>query len=98
MNTDLSPKGCLRVIHLEDDANDAELIELELKDHSIPCVVERVATAEEFEKALREGGADLILSDTKLPGFDTLAALKTVRERFPKVPFIFVSGTDSPDV
>jgi CheY-like chemotaxis protein len=98
MNTDLSPKTCLRVIHLEDDPNDAELIELELKEHGIPCVLERVVTAQEFEEALREGGPDLILSDSKLPGFSTLSALTTARERFPNVPFIFVSGADAPEV
>jgi DNA-binding response OmpR family regulator len=51
-----------------------------------------------FEDALQKGGFDLILSDSHLPSFDTLSALTLARERYPNVPFIFVSGTASPNV
>jgi CheY-like chemotaxis protein len=98
MNEVASIKGRLHILHLEDDANDAELIELELQDYGIPCSVTRISTAENFDKVLQDGGIDLILSDSSLPGFDTLSALTSARVLYPEVPFIFVSGTDSPQI
>src|SRR5437870_13334550 len=36
---------------------------------------------------------NLILLDYSLPGFDGLAALNLAQERYPDIPFIFVTGT-----
>jgi CheY-like chemotaxis protein len=81
---------------LEDDPLDAELIESELHEHGIPCSITRIYTRDDFETALKKEPCDLILSDSKLPGFDTLLALTLVRQRHPSVPFVFVSGAVSP--
>lgn len=89
-------KQCLRVLHLEDNSWDAELIKLELERTQIPCSVTQVWTEKDFEEALRMGGIDIFLSDSQLPGFETLKALVRTREVCPNVPFIFVSGTSSP--
>jgi len=88
----------LRVLHLEDNPVDAALIQTELRERNIPCSVTRICTQENFEAELQKGGVDLILSDSQLPGFDTLSALTRAREICPTVPFIFVSGTASPKV
>jgi CheY-like chemotaxis protein len=88
----------LQVLHLEDDALDAELIKSELDEQKIPCAVTRIDTREGFEAALKNRRPDLILSDSRLPGFDTAQALKLARQRCPDVPFIFVSGAVSPKV
>jgi CheY-like chemotaxis protein len=88
----------LRVIHLEDDPLDAELIENELREQHIPCSITRISTRKEFEAALVKEPFDLILSDSKLPGFDTILALTLARQNRPTVPFIFVSGTLSPKI
>ncbi|HKQ57008.1 MAG TPA: response regulator [Candidatus Eisenbacteria bacterium] len=82
----------LRVLHLEDDPRDAELIGAELEASGYTVTIERVASEESFTARLREGGFDLILSDFALPGFDGLAALRIAREVAPEVPFISVSG------
>ena len=92
------PKRCLRVIHLEDDPVDAELIAHSLENHGVQCAIIRVDTKQSFEAALEKGGIDLILSDSKLPGFDTLTALTQARRRLPDVPFIFVSTSLSPKI
>jgi CheY-like chemotaxis protein len=86
----------LRILHLEDDPLDAELIESELHEHGIPCAITRVCTRDAFDTALKGEPCDLILSDSKLPGFDTLLALTITRQRCPNVPFVFVSGAVSP--
>jgi len=91
-------KSCIRVLHLENDPLDAELIETALKEHNIPCSINCAYTQEIFEAALQKGDFDLILSDSQLPGFDTLSALTVAQERYPQIPFIFVSGTASPKI
>ena len=82
----------LRILHLEDSGNDAELIRENLADGGLDCVIVRVDTREEFVAALERGGFDLILADYKLPLFDGLSALAIRQERCPDVPFVFVSG------
>jgi len=96
MNEASTAQKTLRVLHLEDDPLDAELIESELHEHGVPCAITRVCTRETFDAALKEEPCDLILSDSKLPGFDTLLALTITRQRCPGVPFVFVSGSSSP--
>jgi len=96
MDTPEQAKSCLRVIHLEDDPNDAELIESFLKEHQVNCSIAVVDTKEAFEASIQKGEVDLILSDSKLPGFDTMSAMIMAKEQIPNVPFIFVSGTVSP--
>jgi PAS domain S-box-containing protein len=86
-------KSELRILHLEDNPDDAELIEMLLTDQGIACKIERVQTRDEFIAALDLGQFDLILSDFSLPAFDGLSALELAREKCPLAPFLFVSGT-----
>ena len=83
----------LRILHLEDDVNDAEIIRGVLEAGGIECRVDRVEARDDFLAALEAGGFDLILADFSLPSFDGLSALQLTLERRPDVPFIFVSGT-----
>jgi len=83
----------LRILHLEDNPDDAALVRAAMKADQINCDVEFVSTRESFLAALERPGIDLILSDYALPGFNGLAALKLANERLPGVPFILVSGT-----
>ena len=86
-------KSPLRILHLEDDPTDAELIQAMLETEGIICHVTRVETQADFFASLEQGGFDLILADYTLPSFDGLSALKITLEKCPDVPFIFVSGT-----
>jgi phosphoserine phosphatase RsbU/P len=85
-------KARLRILHLEDDPLDGELVQTALVAEGIDCDVERVADEEQFVLALAEGTFDLVLADFALPGFDGMGALAIVRERYPALPFVFVSG------
>lgn len=83
----------LRILILEDQNADAELMEYELRKGGIIFSSKRVQTKEDFLKELSTSVPDLILSDYKLPSFDGSSALSIVREHYSDVPFIFVSGT-----
>lgn len=86
-------KSPLRILYLEDDPRDAELVQEMLASDGITCHVTRVETEADFVASLEQGGFDLILADYTLPSFDGLSALKIARQDWPHVPFIFVSGT-----
>src|SRR5208283_1817092 len=86
-------KSQLRILYLEDDPRDAELVQETLANDGIRCHVTRVETEADFITSLEKGGFDLILADYTLPSFDGLSALKIARQNRPRVPFIFVSGT-----
>ncbi len=83
----------LRILHLEDNPVDAELIQHQLEAGDIVCQITRVQTRADFEGALQRGGIDLVLADFAMPGFDGMVAMKLARELAPEVPFILVSGT-----
>jgi signal transduction histidine kinase len=86
-------KPRLRVLYLEDDLRDAELVHETLEADGIESEVIRVETEADFIAALKEGGFDLILADYTLPSFDGLSALDIVQKDWPELPLIFVSGT-----
>jgi signal transduction histidine kinase len=88
----------LRLLHLEDDDADADLVRKTLEHEGVICVVTRVDTEAGFRSSLVHGGFDLILADYTLPEFDGISALNLAREMLPDVPFIFLSGTLDEDV
>ncbi|OGW55943.1 MAG: hypothetical protein A2Y81_05070 [Nitrospirae bacterium RBG_13_43_8] len=82
----------LRILILEDNATDAELIERKLRRANISFISKRVETAENFVRELGNFNPDLILSDYHLPSFDGSEALSIVTKVAPDVPFILVTG------
>jgi DNA-binding response OmpR family regulator len=86
-------KSRLRILLLEDDARDAELIQELLEADQFDCEVIRVQTRAEFVAGLESAGIDLVLADYKLPSFDGISALKLALDARADLPFIFVSGS-----
>lgn len=86
-------KPPLRILYLEDDPRDAELVHETLAADGIESEISRVETETDFIVALKEGGFDLVLADYTLPSFDGLSALEIVQKSWPELPLIFVSGT-----
>jgi PAS domain S-box-containing protein len=86
-------KAPLRVLYLEDDPRDAELVHETLAADGIESEIVRVETEPDFIVALDQGGFDLVLADYTLPSFDGLSALEIVQKNWPALPLIFVSGT-----
>jgi PAS domain S-box-containing protein len=89
----VSTQHPLRILSIEDDPKDTELIQDLLETEGIVCEVTRVDTEASLRDLLKRGGIDLILADYSLPSFDGISALKLAAKACPDVPFIFVSGT-----
>src|SRR5580692_9533515 len=89
----MSMRHPLRILSIEDDPKDIELIQNLLETEDIVCKVTRVDTRAALLASLEQGGIDLILADYTLPSFDGISALKLAMKACPDVPFIFVSGT-----
>ncbi|HWI59937.1 MAG TPA: response regulator, partial [Bacillota bacterium] len=83
----------LKILHIEDEPTDSELIGALLRREGLSAEIDRVETMAGVTEALERGGYGLILSDHTIPGMDSLEALRLARERRPEVPFVFVSGT-----
>ena len=86
-------KTPLRLLHLEDDPTDTDLVAATLTEAGLSCIAQRVDTRSAFLAALQEGPIDLILADYSIPGFDGMSALALARQQAPNVPFLFVSAT-----
>jgi signal transduction histidine kinase/CheY-like chemotaxis protein len=82
----------LKILVLEDNQNDADLVHRELKKSGLSFTSEIIKTREEFEHALQNFNPDIILSDYSLPSFDAGAAFRIKQNKFPHIPFIIVSG------
>jgi putative two-component system response regulator len=88
----LTPKP-LRVLIVEDSADDAELLVRELQRGGYEPVCERVETTAAMQAALARQTWDLVVSDHSVLQFDSLAALNVLKASGADIPFIIVSGT-----
>jgi signal transduction histidine kinase len=82
----------IKILHLEDDPRDAELVKAALDSEGFDSQICVVNARNDFIRETETGNYNIILSDYSLPAFDGLSALEISKERFPDVPFIFVSG------
>jgi PAS domain S-box-containing protein len=87
----------LRLLLVEDSAQDADLILHELREAGFAPDWHRVDREADFIEGLTRD-IDVILSDFRMPHFCGLRALKLLRERRPSVPFILISGTIGEDL
>jgi two-component system cell cycle sensor histidine kinase/response regulator CckA len=83
----------LRILIVEDSADDAEVALLELSRGGLAPDGRRVASAAEMRAALADGPWDAVLSDYTMPGFGAAEAFALCRAADPDLPFVVVSGT-----
>jgi signal transduction histidine kinase len=83
----------IRILMLEDNVADAELIRFALREGGLVFALKRVDSKTAFLRELGDHTPDVILLDYALPGFDGFSALTLAQEHYPDIPFIFVTGT-----
>lgn len=84
----------LKILLLEDNLNDAELIKNELNSNlEYPIEYEQVSEKKEFFEKITQFKPDIILSDYSLPRYNGLVALSDLKKTKHNIPFIIVTGT-----
>ncbi len=86
----------LRVLIIEDQPADAELVAAELRRQGFEPDWTRVETEDELRAEL-DSGWDVILSDFTLPSFNAIQAIRLVRQTGLDVPVIVVTGAVGED-
>ncbi|MBI3376325.1 MAG: EAL domain-containing protein [Betaproteobacteria bacterium] len=82
----------IRILHLEDDPYDAELIRAKLAADGLSCDIVWADGKGAFESALAGQRFDVVLTDYNLPGYDGMSALARIRDERPELPVILLSG------
>src|SRR4051812_28707306 len=81
----------LRLLQVEDDEGDAELVRRAVVKGGFELVWERVDTEGSLVEALRRPW-DIVISDFAMPEFSGLRAFEIVKGSGVDMPFVFVSG------
>ncbi len=86
-------KEKLRILIVEDNPNDASLIEYHLKKIIEKPEIKKVDTFSKFKEFVHFFDPDVIISDYKLNGFTGMEVLDYVNQETTIRHFIFVTGT-----
>ncbi|HTM70862.1 MAG TPA: response regulator [Luteimonas sp.] len=81
-----------RLLLLEDSADDADLLAIELDRAGLAAEIRRVGTRDAYAAALTGFAPDIVVSDYDLPGFSGGEALAMARTHDPALPFLVLSG------
>jgi CheY-like chemotaxis protein len=82
----------IRVLMLEDRAEDARLCLLTLERAGYRVHADVVATCDDFAHHIDKNDYDVVLADYQLPNWTGVKALEVLQERGKEIPFILVSG------
>src|SRR5438874_11639605 len=84
--------GKLRVLLVEDNSADIELVSRELRRGGFDLTIDVVETEEEFTARVRSNSYQVVLDDYNLPQWRGLEALNVLRNEKLDIPLILVSG------
>ena len=88
----MSPPAAPRILVVEDNEDDAVLLELEIRRFSPQAVFTRVESDQGLRQALNGAEWDLVICDHQMPQFDSSRALQTLQDCGRDIPFIIYSG------
>ena len=91
-NNAMDMSEATRILIVDDSEDDSLLISHQLQREIPNAAFRRVDTEEGMVCALHEHDWDLVISDHSMPSFDSVRALKVLREAQNHVPFIVYSG------
>lgn len=86
-------KEDIKILILEDNTADADLLVRHLTKSGLSFVSKIVESRISFEDSLENFLPDIILSDYSLPSFDAVSAFKIIKDKNLNIPFIIISGT-----
>jgi CheY-like chemotaxis protein len=87
----------VNLLHLEDDPHDLELFAHWCRQQWPECTLRSVGTRQSYIDALRSGQFTGIVSDSGLHDLSGPEAVALARAYAPRIPFLFLCGTISPD-
>jgi PAS domain S-box-containing protein len=82
----------LRILHLEDEPDFSALVTAIIEREGLDAEVNLVTDLAAFKTALEEGNFDVIIADYMLPSCSGTQALGLAREKYPRIPFLLLSG------
>lgn len=85
----------INILHIEDDEDDVTLVKLILNEAGISFKQTVISSRVCLLKALEGTLPDIVLSDHSLPAFNSMEALKIVKQKDTNLPFILVTGNTS---
>ena len=88
----------LRVLVADDHRLMLESIRLALEEDGEIEIVAEVESGTRVLPFVGQTSPDLVLLDVRLPGMDGLSVLERLRERYPDVRVVMISGIDDPSV
>lgn len=83
----------VKILHLEDNQYDFELISRMLSDAGFETSIRWASSRDEYLAELENPDFDLVLCDFMIPGYNAFGALEDLLERSLLIPFICVSGS-----
>jgi len=89
-------KTAIRVLHVDDNRLDRELVGDALEDDEFQIV--EAGTRQEFETLITQQGFDIVLSDFNILDLTGLDVLDTIKQKQPDLPVILVTGTGSEEI
>jgi len=87
----------IRILHLEDNPLDSELVRVELKKGNLNFEYLFADNELSYCNYLNNREIDVILSDYHLPDYTGKEALLYAKRNYPLIPFVFLSGTMGED-
>ena len=90
-------ENVIRLLHLEDNPSDSQLVQLMLRRANIEFEYFLVDNEKDYISSLKDRNIDIILSDYHLPDYSGSEALLFAKNNYPHLPFVFLSGTMGED-
>lgn len=88
----------LKILFLEDEIQDVELMRYALESGGIKNIFKQVVSKKDFLEALDEFNPDVIIADYSLPMFNGMHAFQLFKEKNISIPFILATGSLSEEV
>lgn len=88
----------IRVLCVEDEKYDRELIRFALEKESDKFVMTEATDRQTFERLLASEAFDIVITDFNILGFTGMEVIHEVKRRYPDLPIIVVTGTGSEEI